>query len=61
VAHEIHQQSSDRPLYPVRVLADGGLDEPDEIIRFGGYPFVRTSAGGWSIADPAAAPAADDD
>jgi len=57
--HPAHPQSG-RPLYPVPVLASG-IDESAEVVRFGGYPFVRTPTGGWCVVDPAIVAHADDD
>jgi len=42
-----------RPLYPVRLLGDADVIRSD-IVKFGGVPFVRTTAGEWAMLDAAA-------
>ena len=52
--NEKHTVPCVRPLYPVRLLGDVDVIHPG-IIKFGGVPFVRTTAGEWAMLDAASA------
>lgn len=50
--HDQDAQTFERTLYaaPTPPRED---DEPREVVRFGGFPFVRTVAGEWRLVPPA--------
>jgi len=51
--HHGGHQTYERPLYPIRILGDDDVLAPTEVVRFAGFPFVRTTAGEWVLVDSA--------